>query len=104
MAKGVRFVDVAGAELLAQEARKRRALGGGLYFHGARAEAEELLQKPDFLGHIGAENFFATKSDAITTLFPQLDRTICARCRARVFVECAGLPPPEAPAWGPGGG
>jgi len=98
MAKGVRFVDVAGAELLAHEARKRRALGGGLYIHGARAEAEELLRKPDFLGRIGPENFFATKSDAITTLFPRLDRQICARCRARIFVECASLPPPEPPA------
>ncbi len=95
MVKGVRFVDVAGAELLVREARMRRALGGGLYFHGARAEAEELLKKPEFLGQIGAENFFSTKSDAITTLFPKLDRQICARCRARVFVECASLPPPE---------
>lgn len=98
MVKGVRFVDVAGAELLAHEARKRRAVGGGLYFHGARAEAEELLRKPDFLGRIGEENFFATKSDAIEALFPRLDRSICARCRARVFVECESLPPPEAPA------
>jgi SulP family sulfate permease len=98
MAKGVRFVDVAGAELLAREARKRRAFGGGLYFHGARAEAEELLKKPEFLGHIGAQNFFSTKSDAILALFPRLDRQICARCTARVFVECASLPPPEPPA------
>jgi SulP family sulfate permease len=97
MAKGVRFVDVAGAELLVREAGKRRAVGGGLYFHGARAEAADLLEKPDFLGPLGAANFFATKSDAITTLFPQLDRSVCARCRARVFVECAGLPPPVPP-------
>lgn len=98
MAKGVRFVDVAGADLLAREARKRRAFGGGLYFHGARTEAEELLQKPEFLGDIGAQNFFPTKSDAIVALFPKLDRRICARCTARVFVECASLPPPEPPA------
>jgi SulP family sulfate permease len=95
MAKGMRFADVAGAELLVREAGKRRALGGGLYFHGARAEAAELLEKPEFLGHLGAESFFVTKNDAIATLFPRLDRDVCARCHARVFVECASLPPPE---------
>jgi SulP family sulfate permease len=101
MSKGVRFVDVAGAELLAHEARRRRALGGGLYFHGTRPEAEALLRKHPFVDDIGRENFFGTKGDAIGTLFPRLDRSICARCRARIFLECASLPPPE-PA--PGGG
>jgi SulP family sulfate permease len=103
MSKGVRFVDVAGAELLAHEARRRRALGGGLYFHGTRPEAEALLRKHPFVDDIGPENFFATKGEAIGTLFPRLDRAICARCRARVFLECASLPPP-APAPASSGG
>ena len=32
VASGIKFVELAGTRLLAQEARRRRALRGGLYF------------------------------------------------------------------------
>lgn len=31
---------------------------------------------------------------AIECIFERLDRRVCAGCRARVFLECARLPPP----------
>jgi SulP family sulfate permease len=94
MAKGVRFVDIAGAELLAHEARRRRAAGGGLYLHGLRHEAERLLRKEPFIDAIGAGNIFATKDQAIRTIFDRLDRDTCLHCTARIFLECRTLPPP----------
>src|SRR5262249_12394552 len=42
MSKSINFVDMAGAELLVEEARRRRAEGGRLYFYSLRKPVEEL--------------------------------------------------------------
>lgn len=96
MAKSVNFIDIAGAEMLAHEARWRRRQGGRLYFYSLRAGAEEILKKPDYLGDIGEDALFRTKHGAIQEIFARVDRNICRRCRARVFMECQSLPPPSA--------
>jgi SulP family sulfate permease len=90
-AKGVRFVDIAGAELLAHEARVRAAAGGGLYFHGLRAEAAEILAREPFRSAIPASSIFATKDEAIRAIYARLDPAICAACPARVYRECEAL-------------
>ena len=96
LSKSMNFVDVAGAELLAQEARRRRVRGGGLYFHGLRDSASKMLLGPAFGGEFAPEAHFATKREAIATIFERLDRGVCATCRARIFEECRTLPPPVA--------
>jgi SulP family sulfate permease len=92
MSKGINFVDVAGAELLAHEARQRRADGGGLYFYGMRQGMREALERGGQLEEIGRENVFVAKREMVTDVFERLDRSICARCTARIFEECAGVP------------
>ena len=94
LSKSMNFVDVAGAELLAREAGRRRARGGGLYFHGLRDSALKMLTGPAFAGEFGPDAAFATKGQAIAALFGRLDRSICATCRVRIFTECQSLPPP----------
>jgi len=93
LSKSMNFVDVAGAELLAREARRRRARGGGLYFHGLRESASKMLGGPAFARKFGEDTIFATKGQAIATIFQRLDRGVCATCRARIFDECRRLPP-----------
>lgn len=95
MSKSINFVDMAGASLLVEEARHRRAGGGRLYFYSMRKPVEELLRHGGYLGDLGGENVFRGKSEAIASVFARLDRSICARCTARIFVECKSLPPPE---------
>jgi SulP family sulfate permease len=97
MAKSINFVDMAGAELLAQEAEKRRAAGGALYLYSLRQPVEDLLEAGGYMRRIGRENVFRTKSEAIASVFARLDRAICARCRARIFIECRSLPAPKGP-------
>jgi SulP family sulfate permease len=94
LSKSMNFVDVAGAELLAREARRRRARGGGLYFHGLRESASKMLHGPAFGDDFPPDGTFAAKRDAIAGLFARLDRGVCASCRARIFQECERLPPP----------
>ena len=92
MAKSINFVDIAGAELLAEEARRRRQQGGRLWFYSVRQSAEEMLRKPEYAEEFGADAFFASKREAIEHIVGQFDTSICANCKARIFEECHGLP------------
>lgn len=94
VARNVNFVDVAGAEVLAREARMRRARGGRLYLQGLRQPVDDALRNSGLLSSIESEHVFRSKKEAIAAIFDNLDRSICARCTARIFSECAALPPP----------
>jgi len=97
MAKSINFVDMAGAEALVTEARRRRASGGALYFYSLRQPVESMLRRGGYIHEIGESNIFHSRDRAIADVFARLDRSICARCTARIFLECQALPPPEAP-------
>ncbi|MBI4191672.1 MAG: SulP family inorganic anion transporter [Betaproteobacteria bacterium] len=88
VASGINFVDMAGAEMLAQEARRRRALGGGLYFYRVKDAVRALLQRGGYLAGIGEPNLFAVKTRPLETIYPRLDPDICRACRARIFRQC----------------
>jgi SulP family sulfate permease len=95
MSKSINTVDMAGAEILAEEARLRRRAGGQLYFYSLRKPVEELLERGGYMAEIGRENVFRGKREAIGGVFTRLDRSICAVCRARIFEECASVPKPK---------
>jgi len=82
------FVDVAGAEMLAQEARRRRRMGGGLYFYRCKEDIYKFLRKSDKLDDIGESSFFPTMSNWIKPVYATLDSEICSKCKARIFSEC----------------
>ena len=87
-ARSMNFVDVAGAELLARESRRRRARGGGLYFHGLRESARIMLHGPAFGTEFPRDTSFTTKREAIAEIYTRVDRSVCLTCRARIFQEC----------------
>jgi len=88
IARGISFVDVAGAEMLAQEARRRRKMGGGLYFYRCKDDIYKFLRKSDKLDDIGEGGFFPTMSNWIKPIYSTLDPEICRNCTARIFSEC----------------
>lgn len=88
LARGVNFIDFAGAELLGEEARRRRALGGGLFLVGAPPAVHQSIERAEQTRHIGAKRILTHKSDALAALYPQLDSEICRYCTQRVFREC----------------
>jgi len=94
MSKSINFVDMAGAELLATEARHRRTMGGRLYFYSLREPVAELLERDPYIEDIGRDDIFHGKRQAIGAVFARLDRSICAKCRARIFEECRSVPGP----------
>ncbi|HMN70813.1 MAG TPA: SulP family inorganic anion transporter [Rhodoblastus sp.] len=88
---GVNFIDLAGAEALALEARKLRARGGGLYLIRLKERASEFLARGQYADMIGRENVFGSKTNALREVYRHLDYAICRDCKLRVFVECARL-------------
>ncbi len=87
-ARGMNFVDIAGAELLVQEARRRRKLGGGLYLYRVQTGVRAVLEQGPYLETLGEENIFPTKSHPVDAIYPQLDSEICRTCTARIFPQC----------------
>lgn len=87
-AGGMNFVDVAGAEMLVQEAKRRKKMGGGLYFYRMQPGVHALLEKGHYLDAIGKNAIFPPKSRPIDTIYPTLDSDICRTCTARIFPQC----------------
>ncbi|HSC96906.1 MAG TPA: SulP family inorganic anion transporter [Burkholderiales bacterium] len=93
VASGINFVDMAGAEMLAAEARRRRGMGGGLYFYRMKDAVQRLLARGGYLADIGEERIFAVKSRPVSAIYDRLDPEICRRCKVRIFRAChARLP------------
>jgi sulfate permease, SulP family len=93
IANGINFIDIAGAELLVQEARRWRDAGGGLYLAKLKPEVRNIFRRGGFTDAFGAQNIFATKAEAFVALHQRLDRERCARCDKRIFLECNGAAP-----------
>lgn len=86
--RAIGFVDLAGAELLAKEATRRRKLGGGLYLVGVQPDLCEMLRRSGQVDHVGEDQIFRHKGDAVAAIYPRLDSEICRSCSARIFREC----------------
>jgi len=93
VASGINFIDVAGAELLAQESKNYRKLGGNLYFYRIKEGVCGPLRRGDYIKEVGDENMYSSKTEAITEIFQTLDKDICARCDKRIFNECQSIAP-----------
>lgn len=85
---GMNFIDIAGAEMLVQESRRRKKIGGGLYFYRMQNGVRDLLIKGNYMREIGEENLFPAKTHPIDTIYPKLDSEICRNCQARIFTPC----------------
>ena len=96
---GINFADVAGAEMLAQEAKRRRKLGGGLYFYRLKDTIWRFLKQGHYLKDIGEGGFFPAKSNVTRAVYFTLDPEICRTCKARIFPECHGPVLPDGEPW-----
>ena len=89
IAKGINFIDLAGATWLEHEVNKWKARGGNIYFSGLKIVSQDVLTKGGFKDHIGQANFFIDKKTAIAEIYKTLDKKICENCTVRIFHECA---------------
>jgi sulfate permease, SulP family len=94
---GINFIDVAGAELLAQEADAQTAAGGALYLCNLKPTVVDVLERAGLVDRIGRDRIFATKDEAIRGIYPRLDSAICRASTARIFIECRTHLPDGSP-------
>jgi SulP family sulfate permease len=92
VAQGISFADIAGADVLANEAERRRAEGGGLYLINPKSGLWESLEECHALSKIDPNHVFQGKSAALHGIFQKLDKSVCSGCQARIFLECATVP------------
>lgn len=85
---GINFIDLAGIEALEAEQMRLRKQGGGLYFLGLKSSVYEFAARAGFIKHIGSNNFFDSKTQAIKTIFKKLDADVCLKCHSQIFDEC----------------
>jgi SulP family sulfate permease len=86
---GINFIDMAGSEMLEQEAKRLEELGGGLFFYNVKDSVFKYLLRSDAFEHIGDYHFFPSKKGAIQWVFTQLDEDVCKHCEKRIFKECS---------------
>ncbi|MGE5239419.1 MAG: SulP family inorganic anion transporter [Chloroflexota bacterium] len=89
---GINFIDVAGCQMLNQEAHRLRLSGRQLYFCSLKEEVMKIKERGGCTKSIGEENIFRSKHEAIEKIVPRLDPERCRYCTVRVFKECSQMP------------
>ncbi len=86
--KSINFIDVAGAEMLLQEANRLEKQGGGLILSSFKGTVIDELAKIDYLDKLGRDRFYDTPELALSIGIRKLNATRCKNCRTRIFREC----------------
>jgi SulP family sulfate permease len=92
---GINFIDIAGAEMLYQEALKLQRRGGRLSFCAMNIGVKKELERMYYLEKLGDKNFYLTTDDALKELVPLLDQNICDTCDVRIFQQCPEKKPAQ---------
>jgi SulP family sulfate permease len=86
--RGIGDLDVTAAEVLEDEAARRRARGGRLHITTRLPSEVERLRQIGVTEAIGEDALHESKGAAIAAILPSLDPSRCATCTARIFREC----------------
>jgi SulP family sulfate permease len=92
IASGINFIDLSGTELLANEAKRLRAAGGGLYLCNLKGKVIKPIIRNGHLKMIGKSNIFANKSIALQRLQGRLDGHVCPGCEQRQMAFSPPMP------------
>lgn len=92
--KGINFIDVAGAEMLIQEAGRLEQRGGRLMLSSLKGTVIDELKGSGYLDKLGPERIFESPKAAIAAAVPKVTPDVCRHCTKRIFNECAEQPRP----------
>jgi len=81
VASGINFIDLAGTELLANEAKRLAAMGGGLYLCNLNGRVIKPIIRNGHLNTIGKRHIYATKTIALSKIYEILAEHSCAGCK-----------------------
>jgi SulP family sulfate permease len=89
---GINFIDVAGCQMLSQEAHRLKVSGRQVYLCSLKRAVVDIMELGGCQKSIGQENVFRSKLDALKFIVPRLDPERCRVCTVRIFHECASMP------------
>lgn len=89
---GIGEIDLAGAELLIEEARRRRKRGGALAIHAKTPRTIERLTRFGVPRDLFGGVIYKSKGEALAQLVPLMADDPCKVCRLRIFLECSQRP------------
>jgi SulP family sulfate permease len=92
IASGINFIDLSGTELLAKEAARLRAAGGGLYLCNLKGKVIKPIIRNGHLRAIGKANIFANKSIALQRIQNRLGEHVCPGCQQRQLAFSPPVP------------
>ena len=92
IASGINFIDLSGTELLAKEATRLRAAGGGLYLCNLKGKVIKPIIRNGHLRAIGKANIFANKSIALQRIQNRLGEHVCPGCQQRQLAFSPPVP------------
>lgn len=87
--KGVGEIDMPGADLLIEEALRRRARGGAFHLLTRTPRMISRLARFKVMRVLTRQNIHLSKGDALAEMVPHVDPAVCATCEVRIFRECA---------------
>ncbi|HBD23553.1 MAG TPA: sodium-independent anion transporter [Oceanospirillaceae bacterium] len=93
IASGINFIDLSGTNLLAKEANRLRAAGGGLYLCNLKGRVIKPIIRNGHLAAIGKHNIFANKSIALQRLQKRFGDHTCLGCEQRQLTLDSTSPP-----------
>jgi SulP family sulfate permease len=89
---GINFIDVAGCQMLSQEAHRLKVSGRQVYLCSLKRAVVDIMELGGCQKSIGQKNVFHSKLDALKFIVPRLDPERCRVCTVRIFHECASMP------------
>jgi hypothetical protein len=63
-------------------------LRANLYLCEFKPEAQQVLERGGYIDAIGADNIFATQTDALARILPAVDALRCQNCNTPLFKGC----------------
>jgi sulfate permease, SulP family len=92
LADGINFVDLQGGQALVRESQLRRKQGGAMYLINVKQGLWDAMDRCGCLDAAGVRNVFATKEAGLRAIYQKLDKTVCAGCDKKIFLECGAKP------------
>lgn len=90
----IRFMDLAGMEMLIRESKQYRKMGGHFFMLGIQARVCSLFKQSGYIHLIGRDHIFSKKEEAIVSIVAHhVDHDVCRRCPMPVFSACPGRSP-----------
>lgn len=92
IAKGIGEIDMPGADLLIEEAERRKKRGGAFHLQTKTPRMLTKLARFKVMKELTKEHIHLSKNDAIASVTQEIDPDVCRSCKLRIFTECEGLP------------